>query len=64
MPELRVELPKFTTAVLDGFCSASGKCRTELVNEILSDWAHREHYKATIILRVAGDAQSSKGRRK
>lgn len=54
MPELRVEIPIFTTAVLDAYCSASGKCRTELVNEILADWAHKEHHRARIILRVAG----------
>jgi hypothetical protein len=64
MPELRVEIPLFTAAVLDGFCSATGVCRTELVNEILSDWAHREHHKATIILRVADDAKNLSERRK
>ena len=55
MPELRVELPDFTTAVLDGFCSATGKCRTELVKQILGDWAIQKHYESTIVLRVAGN---------
>lgn len=55
MAELRVELPDFTVAVLDGTCSASGSCRTELVNEILLQWATKKHREATIILRVAGD---------
>ncbi len=64
MPELRVEIPAFTTAVLDGYCSASGKCRTELVNQILSDWAHKEHHKAKVILRVVGNNDNDKGRRK
>jgi hypothetical protein len=54
MPELRVELPEFTTAVLDGHCSANGMCRTQLVNNILGEWAKQKHHEATIILRVAG----------
>lgn len=54
MPELRVELPEFTIAVLDGHCSANGACRTKLVTQILGDWAKDKYHEATIILRVAG----------
>lgn len=30
MPEIRFEAKKHSVAVLDGYCSATGKCRTEL----------------------------------
>lgn len=54
MAELRVELPEFTIAVLDGYCSASGKCRTEQVKQILGDWAQHQHHVASVVLKVAG----------
>ena len=54
MPELRVELPESTVAVLDGHCSATGKCRTELTKEILGAWAAQKLHESTVICRVAG----------
>ena len=54
MAELRCEIKDFTAAVLDGYCSASGKCRTEVVNEILNIWATQKHHESVLILRVAG----------
>lgn len=53
--ELRVQLPRFTVDVLDGHCSASGECRTKLVDEILGNWAIQKHREATLIIRVAGN---------
>lgn len=54
MSELRVELPETTVAVLDGHCSATGKCRTELTKEILGAWAAQKLHESTVICRVAG----------
>lgn len=52
--ELRAEVKKRTLSVMDAFCSASGKCRTQLTNEILGDWAEKKLHEATIVCRVAG----------
>lgn len=54
MSELRCDIKDFTAAVLDGYCSATGKCRTEVVNEVLGMWASQKHREATVILRVSG----------
>lgn len=55
MPELRVDVEAETAAVLDGYCSANGKCRTVVVNEVLSKWAKKRVHEARVIVRVAGD---------
>lgn len=54
MPELRTEIPVETIAVLDGHCFATGKCRTQLVQEILATWASQKLHESTVICRVAG----------
>lgn len=54
MPELRVEISREITAVMDGYCSATGKCRTQLTNEILGEWAEQKLHESTIVCRVAG----------
>jgi len=54
MPELRVEIPDAVAAVLDAYASAGKRPRSEVVNEILLDWAKKRHHEATLILRVAG----------
>lgn len=54
MPEVRFEAKAETIAVLDGFCSATGKCRTEFINTLLTEWAEKKLHEATVICRVAG----------
>ncbi len=54
MPEIRFEAKTETVAVLDGYCSATGKCRTAVINDILEQWATAKLYEATIVCRVAG----------
>jgi hypothetical protein len=54
MPEIRFEAKKHSVAVLDGYCSATGKCRTEFMNELLDAWAMEKMHEATVVLRVAG----------
>ena len=54
MPEVRFEAKKETLAILDGYCSATGKCRTAFINDLLEQWAVAKHYEASVILRVAG----------
>ena len=41
MPEIRFEADAETVAVLDGYCSATGKCRTEFINLLLEQWARQ-----------------------
>jgi len=54
MTELRVNLPEHIVAVLDGYCSATGKCRTEITLEVLGEWAKQKLHESTVICRVAG----------
>ena len=54
MPELRVEISKDIAAVLDGYCSATGQCRTQLIVGILGDWTEQKLHESTIVCRVAG----------
>ena len=54
MPEIRFEAKKHSIAVLDGYCSATGTCRTEFMNELLDAWAMEKMHEATVVLRVAG----------
>jgi len=54
MPEIRFEAKDTTLAVLDGYCSATGKCRTSFINSLLEDWATAKAREAMMICRVAG----------
>ena len=54
MPEIRFEAKPETLAVLDGYCSATGKCRTSFINQLLEDWAKAKAHEAMIVCRVAG----------
>lgn len=59
MPEIRLEVPASEVAVLDGYCSATGKHRTEIIRSLLSEWSRSKLHEATLILRVAGSNPSS-----
>ena len=52
--ELRVEVDSSEVAVLDGYCAATGKHRSEVIRFLLREWSAAKHYEATVILRVAG----------
>lgn len=54
MCELRFEMPNEDVAVIDAYCSATGRCRTEVVKEILAIWAKDKLHEATLIMRVSG----------
>jgi hypothetical protein len=54
MAEIRVEIPNDELAVLDGYCSATGESRTDVIRNLLAGWSGRKLHEATIILRVAG----------
>ncbi len=53
MPEIRFEARAETVAVLDGYCSATGRCRTAFINSMLDDWARAKLHEATVVMRVA-----------
>lgn len=52
--DVRLEVERTTVDVLDGYCSASGKCRNKVINEILLEWAEGKRHEAMMICRVAG----------
>jgi hypothetical protein len=54
MPEIRLEVPADELAVLDGYCSARGKARTEVIRTLLKQWSDEKHREAIVICRVAG----------
>lgn len=54
MPEIRFEAEDADVSVLDGYCSARGKCRTEVIRQILKEWSEAKLHEATLICRVAG----------
>lgn len=58
--ELRGDCPRVTVEVLDAICRAQDKSRTELVNEILNDWAKQRLIEASLIARVTcGNADAA-----
>lgn len=52
--EVRFEAPSAEVSVLDGYCSATGKNRTDVMRSILRDWSSAKLREATLICRVAG----------
>jgi len=54
MPEIRFEANQETCAVLDGYCSATGRCRTAFINSLLDEWAEKKLHEARVVVRVAG----------
>lgn len=52
--EVRLELDEARVRVLDGYCSATGKTRTDVIRGLLQEWSSRELHEATLICRVAG----------
>ena len=65
MCEILFELPASDVSVLDGYCSATGKSRTDIMRNILKDWSDAKLREATLICRVAGvnPAASEYGRK-
>ena len=59
MCEIRFELPASDVSVLDGYCSATGKSRTDIMRNILKDWSDAKLREATLICRVAGVNQAA-----
>lgn len=55
MPEIRFEAKAETVAVLDGYCSATGKCRTTFINDLLEQWAQSKLHEAKTILNVVSN---------
>lgn len=54
MPEIRAEFPDDEVNVLDGYCSATGRSRTDVLRTLVREWSDRKLHEATIIMRVAG----------
>lgn len=54
MTEIRFETHSDEVYVLDGYCSATGKTRTDVMRSLLKDWSAAKLREATLICRVAG----------
>jgi hypothetical protein len=54
MPEIRFDADKEHCAVLDGYCSATGKHRSEVMGHLLAEFAIAKRREAILICRVAG----------
>lgn len=52
--ELRIELDPDDLAVVDGFVNATGGSRTDVVRQLIREWASRKIHEAIVICRVAG----------
>lgn len=52
MTELRQQAPRLVIDVLDAVSQARGLTRTDLVNELLGEWAARQLHEASLIHRV------------
>ena len=52
--EIRFEVEADECSVMDGYCSATGCARTDLLKKLLRKWSAAKHEEATVILRVAG----------
>lgn len=59
MPEVRFEAKNETIAVLDWYCSATGKKRTDVIRHLLKELSNSKLHEATLILRVAGHLATS-----
>lgn len=63
MPEIRFEAKAETVAALDGYCSATGRCRTTFINALLENWAEKKLHEARVVTRVAdGNPTAQEGK--
>lgn len=52
--EIRFEVEAQELSVIDGYCSGTGKCRSEVIRFILSEWSKNQLHIATLVCRVSG----------
>lgn len=52
--EIRFEADSDDLAVIDGYCNATGKCRTEVIKSILGEWSDKKLHESILICRVSG----------
>ena len=50
MPEIRFEAGDQDVAVLDRYCSARGKCRTEVIKQILAEWSQAKLHEQLSVM--------------
>ena len=52
--EIRFEVDTSECSVLDGYCQATGRNRTDIFREILGKWSADQLHVAMMVMRVAG----------
>ena len=54
MPEIRWEATTEETAILDGYCSATGTDRSKVIRNLLRELSEKKEHEAMVICSVAG----------
>lgn len=54
MSEIRFELSDEILQVLDGYCNATGRNRTDVIREHMKGWADQKLHEAIVIMRTTG----------
>lgn len=52
--EVRFEVEVEELSVIDGYCSANDKSRTEIIKKILGEWSEKKLHESILICRVSG----------
>lgn len=51
--EVRFEIPAEELAIVDGYCSATHKSRTDVLRELIAAFSKDELHKAIVVCRMA-----------
>ena len=52
--EISFEVDASEAAVIDGYCSAKGIKRTQVMRQLLKEWSEQKLHESILICRVAG----------
>lgn len=53
MPEIRFDMDSDDLSILDGYVSASGSSRTEVIKELVRKWSADKLHESIVICRLA-----------
>ena len=53
MAEIRTDIPSDELLVLDGYCTATGKNRTDIVRMLLANWTKEKLHESIVVCRMA-----------
>ena len=50
--EVRFEVEAYELATINAYCTATGKCRTEVIKSILGDWSEKVLHESTVVVKL------------